>query len=75
MSKLIFPFILFSCILISCLGPDKSSSWQMINQKDLGNGLCEFYFIQKQSTGKGLPYRKEIKDSCGRYTYLQEVKF
>lgn len=73
MFKFIFPLALVLSILISCSGPDKSLPWKMINEKDLGNGLCEFYFVQ--STGKGLPHRKEIQDSCGKYTYLQQVKF
>lgn len=73
MFKFIFPVALVLSILISCSGPDKSLPWKMINEKDLGNGLCEFYFVQ--STGKGLPHRKEIQDSCGKYTYLQQVKF
>jgi len=51
----------------------------MMYQLDIGDDVhkpyYEYYFIQKQSTGKGLPYRKEIEDSCGKYTYLQEVKF
>lgn len=65
--------LLIILMLISCAGPEKPGNWQMVNEKDLGKGLCKFYFIQ--STGHGLPHRMEKIDSCGKYAYLEIVIF
>jgi hypothetical protein len=41
-----------------------------INTTDRGS--CEYFLVQK--TGPGLPHRKTIEDSCGKWEYNQTVK-
>lgn len=56
----------------SCLSPDPNGDWVVANIQGTDRGSCEYFLVQK--TGPGLPHRKTIEDSCGKWEYNQTVK-
>lgn len=56
----------------SCLSPDPKGDWVVANINTTDRGSCEYFLVQK--TGPGLPHRKTIEDSCGKWEYNQTVQ-